>query len=83
MVSTTARGYGNEHQKLRRTIAREVKAGNAYCWRCTKPIAPNEPWDLGHDDDDRTKYNGPEHQACNRAVTTHREANIVDTSRQW
>lgn len=83
MARTTDNGYGNEHKKLRARINREVQAGKAYCWRCTKPIKPNQPWDLGHDDDDRTKYNGPEHQACNRAVNTHREANIVDTSRQW
>lgn len=82
-MSTTAKGYGNAHQKLRRVIAREVKAGTAICWRCTKPIHPDEPWDLGHDDDDRSKYNGPEHVRCNRAVTAHKAANVVDESRPW
>ena len=83
MSSTTARGYGNDHQKLRARIAQQVKAGTATCWRCTKPIAPDEPWDLGHDDDDRTKYNGPEHQSCNRATATHKQLPLVDTSREW
>lgn len=81
--STTARGYDATHKKLRERIAQEVKAGKATCWRCTKAIAADEPWDLGHDDDDRTKYNGPEHQACNRATRTHKTINNVDNSREW
>lgn len=80
---TTARGYGAEHKKHRAMVAREVAAGTAVCWRCTKPIDPHEPWDLGHDDDDRSKYNGPEHQFCNRAVMSHKAANVVDESRPW
>lgn len=77
------RGYGYEHQKLRARVKRDVDAGRAYCWRCTKKIEPGSSFDLGHEDHDRTKYAGPEHVACNRATATHREANIVDTSREW
>lgn len=62
------RGYDYAHRKLRRQIARVVAAGDAICVRCDEPILPNEPWDLGHDDDDRTRYAGPEHQRCNRAT---------------
>lgn len=83
MARTTDHGYDNRHKKLRARTQREVDAGHAYCWRCTKPIEPGSPWDLGHDDDDRTKYMGPEHVACNRATSTHRAGNIVDTSRVW
>lgn len=80
------RGYGYEHKKLRKQIAPQVDAGGAKCWRCGLPISKGEPWDLGHDDDDRSRYRGPEHQRCNRA-TASRQATVhgsaVDTSRRW
>lgn len=82
--NTTERGYGNNHQKLRATVKLEVDAGNATCWRCTQPISPTEPWHLGHDDNDRTKYNGPEHVRCNVGAprrTSH--ISPCDTSRLW
>lgn len=66
--TTTQRGYGSAHRKLREAVAAQVKAGTAHCARCGLPIAPDEPFDLGHDDHDRTKYVGPEHQACNRSA---------------
>jgi hypothetical protein len=53
--SSTARGYGIEHKKLRVQVARIVKAGNARCARCGELIAPGEEWDLGHDDHDRSR----------------------------
>lgn len=83
MATTSERGYGTAHQKLRAQVKRDVNAGTAYCWRCTRPILPGTAWDLGHDDEDRTRYRGPEHARCNRATSSHREANIVDTSREW
>ena len=86
MATTTERGYGEAHKARRRREARRIKAGGAICWRCTKPIDPDTPsdqWDLGHDDNDRTKYMGPEHVSCNRATSTHKALNTVDNSRDW
>jgi predicted nucleic acid-binding Zn ribbon protein len=65
---TAARGYGAKHQALRKEWAAKVDAGLVDCPRCGRPILPGTPWDLGHDDDDRTIYRGPEHQRCNRAT---------------
>lgn len=72
--STTARGYGAAHQRERARWRPTVEAGNATCWRCGDPIDPAEPWDLGHDDDDRdAEYRGPEHAGrCNRAEAARR-----------
>lgn len=84
--STKDRGYGYDHEKLRAQVKPLVDAGKATCWRCGHPIAAGEPWDLGHDDDDRTKYRGPEHQACNRATAGRRtqfNGPPIDTSRPW
>lgn len=64
-----ARGYDNNHDRLRKSWVPTVKSGQVNCWRCGQRIDPNEPWDLGHDDNDRSKYRGPEHaNRCNRAA---------------
>lgn len=63
--STTERGYGNEHQKLRRTWTELITSGNSACSRCHQPIMPTDSWDLDHTPD-RTSYLGPSHAACNR-----------------
>jgi hypothetical protein len=65
-ASTTDRGYGWQHQKIRKQWAPLVAAGGVTCWRCGRPIEPGQAWDLGHDDHDRTVYRGPEHRAPNR-----------------
>ena len=83
MGATVERGYGAAHKKLRARTQLDVDAGRAYCWRCTKPIAPGTNWDLGHDDDDRTRYRGPEHVGCNRATANRAKPVHADKSRDW
>ncbi len=60
--STSARGYGHAHRKLRAQVAQQVERGEATCWRCGHALLPGEPFDLGHDDHDRSIYRGPEHR---------------------
>lgn len=64
--SSAQRGYGAKHRRERDRWRPIVSGGTVTCWRCERPIRANEPWDLGHDDDDRRVYRGPEHLACNR-----------------
>jgi hypothetical protein len=71
-ASTSKRGYGWKHQKLRNRWARDVARGEVNCARCGEPIWPEEPWDLGHVDGDKTRHSRPEHRACNRAMATRR-----------
>jgi hypothetical protein len=80
--STKARGYGITHEKTRARWARSVKAGTVSCARCGYPISPDEPWDLGHVDGDKTRYSGPEHRRCNRA-TAGRTTEFASFSREW
>jgi hypothetical protein len=75
---TGARGYGTRHKALRKKLAPLVASGRATCARCGLAIGPEEPWDLGHLDNDRNRYGGPEHRACNRATSGRRRQ-----SRQW
>jgi hypothetical protein len=98
-ASTTARGYGNQHQKLRKQWAARVAAGTVTCWRCHRLIAPWAEWELGHDDWDRDITRGPEHKACNRKAAAAKaklirtqtvgkpakraRLNVMDTSRDW
>jgi hypothetical protein len=67
--SPAQRGYGPQHKALREQWRPHVEAGQVSCARCHQPIKPGDPWDLGHDDIDRTRYTGPEHQACNRGAS--------------
>lgn len=72
--STTERGYGSAHQRERAKWKPIVDAGQANCWRCGRWLNPLLPWDLGHDDHDRSRYRGPECLPCNRATKTRLRA---------
>lgn len=62
------RGYGVVHQRLRADYQRRMDAGERFtCWRCGAEV-DRDAWDLGHKDDDRGAYAGPECRPCNRAV---------------
>ena len=69
---------GVGHRQRRRVLAPIVAKGLVDCARCGEPIEPGEPWDLGHDDFDRSRYLGPEHRRCNRAAP-----NQLRVSRDW
>jgi len=79
-AKTDSRGYGRGHQNLRRELAKLVDVGLVACARCGQLIQAGEPWDLSHDDTDRSLYTGPEHRRCNRA-TAGRQTKRA--SRQW
>jgi len=82
---TIANGYGKHHRQLRAQYARRMQLGEIFrCWRCRLPINPRGPWDLGHDDADRSVYRGPEHVTCNRSVPMHRRRRgATPAPRRW
>ena len=79
-LSTTARGYGNAHQVLRKRIARLVESGLATCSRCGQPILVGQLWHLDHDDTEGAHragwYRGPSHASCNNRAKNKKAANI-------
>jgi hypothetical protein len=65
------RGYGKDHDDLRRRWKPKVERGEVDCHNptCLHPIRrilPGEKWELGHTAD-RTTWRGPEHELCNRS----------------
>jgi hypothetical protein len=77
------RGYGAEHQRIRRALQRLVAAGCAVCTRCSKTIALGEDWDLDHTDD-RRGYRGAAHSSCNRRAGALKQAAARrKVSRSW
>jgi hypothetical protein len=86
--TTTARGYGTPHQKLRKQLIAAFTPGQP-CARCGQPIWNPAEADLGHTDD-KMAYTGLEHQRCNRADGPRRGNKLRRrpviawiTSRRW
>jgi len=79
-MSPQARGYGASHIARRRELAPLVAAGLVDCARCGERIEKGEPWHLGHDDENRHLYNGPEHVRCNCATKSRKVRRV---SRHW
>jgi hypothetical protein len=42
-ASSTTRGYGRQHRRVRAQVARLVAAGKARCWRCGLPGMGSRP----------------------------------------
>jgi len=69
--TTTERGYGAEHGRLRAEWEPIVATGTVTCWRCEQLITGPD-FDLGHRED-RTAPAQPEHRVCNRATSGRRK----------
>jgi hypothetical protein len=65
--TTSQRGYGTSHQKIRKKWARIVARGDALCTRCGVVILPTDEWHLDHTDD-RSGYLGAACAFCNRSA---------------
>lgn len=58
-------GYGYQHRQMRARWQQRIDAGETVlCWRCGLELHGTD-WHLGHDDDDRSVYRGPECTTCN------------------
>lgn len=62
--STTRRGYGASHQRLRARLIAQWTPGDP-CAHCGQPMNDQNRIDLAHTAD-RTGYRGLAHDACNR-----------------
>ena len=81
--STSQRGYGYDHQRLRDRLKPFVEAGMVRCARCGRLIEPCTPFDLGHvDGSGRTLYQGIEHRTCNRRAGGKIGAAITNGGKQ-
>lgn len=74
--------YGAAHEKIREAWRPKVEAGQVDCWRCGHRIKPGTPWDMGHNDDDPTRYEGPEHMPCSRAAGARKRNAIAAAQRR-
>ena len=70
--STTAKGYGSAHMKLRSRWAPLVATGTIACALCGKRIRPGSKWHLSHADRPDAHrlglYSGPAHARCNNGT---------------
>jgi hypothetical protein len=89
-MTTTARGYGWTHQKIRAAMLATLVPGSP-CPRCSQPMWPGlQALDLGHADGDKTRYTGLEHAACNRRAGAKygnqlrgRDGSVTRARRRW
>ena len=61
--STSSRGYGNGHRRIRKTLL--PFAYGTPCVKCGEPMLLGQDLDLDHNDK-RTEYIGFAHSSCNR-----------------
>ena len=73
-ASTTARGYGAEHQQLRAQLL--PSAYGKPCTRCGKPLLPGQALHFDHNDA-RTGYLGFAHAWCNKRAGARKGSRIA------
>jgi hypothetical protein len=88
---TTARGYGAQHQALRKQQLERWRPGDP-CARCGLPMWSRWTFtrngdqvsaiDLGHTAD-RTGWTGLEHRACNRGEAAARGNRMRAMAKRW
>jgi hypothetical protein len=88
--NTTAAGYGNSHQKLRKALL--PSAYGTPCVRCGKPMLKGQKLHLDHNDT-RTGWLGFSHAACNlraaakkaRAIQLYgkRPSSMANDAHRW
>jgi hypothetical protein len=86
-TSTTARGYGSDHVRLRRTLIAQLEQnGSQRCAETTcvlgRPLYAHDPDGiaLAHTPD-RTRYLGLAHRTCNQREAARRGARITNARR--
>jgi hypothetical protein len=62
--TTTQRGYGADHVRMRRQWSTLVEIGAAECSLCGESVEPSDRWHMDHTDD-RQGYRGVAHALCN------------------
>lgn len=72
--TTTERGYGWKHQKLRAAWKFKVDRGEVACGYCGGVILPGTPWHLGHPADRKDLEPTPWHRSCNLRYANARRA---------
>lgn len=86
MASTSDRGYGAEHQAIRKAMLAE--AYGQQCHHCGHLMLPGQKLDLDHTGD-RTGYRGFAHAHCNRSEgakrgnTRRNRSKRLKTSESW
>lgn len=85
MASTSDRGYGSEHQSIRRALL-DAAYGQP-CHHCGIPMLKGQQLDLDHTAD-RSAYRGFAHAHCNRSEgakrgNRQRRPKRMRTSEDW